>query len=132
MFQLSVVHLDAGKILIFNNLYIINDSFEKKWWQDVLNFITTRDRLIDWLFSYDQAMLFSEVCQCQRDFNKCCRNLLFTIEQGFEYNKIESKIISPYSLYEHAYIYIYIAYILENYSQIRSELSVLLSEKKLY
>ena len=53
MFQLSVVHLDAGKILIFNNLYIIQDSFEKKWWQDVLNFITTRDRLTDWLFSYD-------------------------------------------------------------------------------
>ena len=40
------------KMLIFNNLYIIHDNFEKKWWQDVLNF-TTRDRLLDWLFPYD-------------------------------------------------------------------------------
>ena len=42
MLQLNVVHIDTSKILIFNNLYIIHDNSEKKWWQDVLNF-TTRD-----------------------------------------------------------------------------------------
>ena len=42
---------DTRKILIFNNLYIIHDNFEKII-QDVSNF-TTRDHLIDWLFSYD-------------------------------------------------------------------------------
>ena len=52
MLQLNVVHLDTRKISIFNNLYIIQHNFEKKWWQDVLNF-TIRDRLMDWLFSYD-------------------------------------------------------------------------------
>ena len=96
MFQLSVVHLDAGKNLIFNNLYIIHDSFENKWWQDVLNFITTRDRLIDWLFSYDQDMLFSEVCECQRDFNKCCRNLLFNIYIQLIFLKIIHKSEASY------------------------------------
>ena len=40
------------KDIIFNNLYIIHDNFDNKLWQDILNF-TTRDRLIDWLFSYD-------------------------------------------------------------------------------
>ena len=43
--------VDTRKILIFNNLYIIHDNFEKRM-QDVSNF-TTRDHLIDWLFSYD-------------------------------------------------------------------------------
>ena len=52
MLQLNVVHLDTGKVLIFNNLYIIHNTFEKKLWQNVLNF-TTRDRLTEWLFSYD-------------------------------------------------------------------------------
>ena len=30
MLQLNVVHLDTTWILIFNNLYIIHDNFEKK------------------------------------------------------------------------------------------------------
>ena len=42
--QLNVVHAHTRKILICNNFYIIRDNFEKKWWQDVLNF-TTRDSL---------------------------------------------------------------------------------------
>ena len=29
--QLNVVHLDTKDIIIFNNLYIIRDNFEKKW-----------------------------------------------------------------------------------------------------
>ena len=29
MFQLNLVHLDTRKVLIFNNLYIIHDNFEK-------------------------------------------------------------------------------------------------------
>ena len=52
MLQLNVVHLDTRKTLIFNNLYIIHDNFEKKWWQDVSNF-TTRNRLFDLIFSYE-------------------------------------------------------------------------------
>ena len=31
-----------SKILFCNNFHIRHDNFEKKWWQDVLNF-TTRD-----------------------------------------------------------------------------------------
>ena len=46
MLQLSVVHLDTRKILIFN-LYIIHDSFEKILWQDVLNFTTYNKRPTD-------------------------------------------------------------------------------------
>ena len=60
MLQLNVVQLDTRKILIFNNLYIIRDNFEKKWWQDVLNF-TTRDRLMDWLFLYDLAVILRDL-----------------------------------------------------------------------
>ena len=30
----KMVHLDIRKILMFNNLYIIRDNFEKKWWQN--------------------------------------------------------------------------------------------------
>ena len=36
-------------ISFFKNLTTIL----RKWWQDVLNIITRRDPLIDWLFSYD-------------------------------------------------------------------------------
>ena len=42
--------LDTRKILIFNNLYIIHDHFEKKCGQDVLNFPTRKSK--GWLFSY--------------------------------------------------------------------------------
>ena len=60
MLQLNVVHQDTRKILIFNNLYIIQDSFEKKRWQDMLNFTTTRDQLIDWHFR------MTRLCYSQR------------------------------------------------------------------
>ena len=60
MLQLNVVHLGTRKILIFNNLYIIHDSFEKKWWQDVLNFNVTRDQLIDW------HLRMTRLCYSQR------------------------------------------------------------------
>ena len=60
------------------------------------------------------------------DFNKCCRGLLFAIEQGLEYNTLKAKLLSPNFRYKH------VAYVLENYLQIRSKLSVLLSEKTLY
>ena len=72
------IFVDKRKILIFNNLCIIHDNFEKRM-QDVSNF-TTRDHLIDWLFSYDKAMIFSETGGCLQDFNKFCRDLLFAIE----------------------------------------------------
>ena len=52
MLQLNMVHLDTRKILAINNLDIIHVNFEKKSWQEVLPF-TARDRLTDWLFSYD-------------------------------------------------------------------------------
>ena len=45
MLQLNMIHLDTRKILILNNLYIARDDLEKNF--------TTRNRLIDWLFSYD-------------------------------------------------------------------------------
>ena len=41
MMQLNVVHVDTRKILFCNNFQIILDNFEKKWWQNVLNFTTT-------------------------------------------------------------------------------------------
>ena len=53
MLKSSVVHLDTRNVLIFKNLYIIHDNFEKKtYWQNVLNF-TTRERVIGWLFLYN-------------------------------------------------------------------------------
>ena len=79
MLKLIVVHLDTRKILILNNLYIIHYNYEKKWWQDVLNF-TTRYQMIDWLFSYDLVMLLAEILRSLKDFNKCCRGLLFGLE----------------------------------------------------
>ena len=47
-------------MLIFDNLYTIHDHFQKKWWQDVLNF-TTRGRLIDWPFSLCYSKRFEDV-----------------------------------------------------------------------
>ena len=66
-------------------------------------------------------MLFSEVLGCLQDFNKRCGGLLFAIEWGLEYNNTETKSIASN-----------VPYLLENYSRIRSKLSVLLSEKKLH
>ena len=104
MLQSNVIHLDTRKILIFNNSYILRDNVEKKWWQDLLSF-TTRDRLIDQLFSYDQAILLSEVCGCLQDYYyKYCRGLLFAVEQGLEYDKVESKSIVFKFLIHIAYV----------------------------
>ena len=49
MSDLNYVAVKCGtsrykKDIIFNNLYIVHDNFEKKWWQDLLNF-TKRDRM---------------------------------------------------------------------------------------
>ena len=57
MSDLNYVAVKCGtsrykKDINFNNLYNIHNNFQQKWWQDVLNF-TTRDQLMDWLFSYD-------------------------------------------------------------------------------
>ena len=89
--QLTVVHQDIRKMLFFNNLYKIHDNFEKKRWQGLLHF-TARDRQIDGLYSYDQAMLFLQVSKFTT-LSKCCRGLIFAIEQSLEYNNIERKCI---------------------------------------
>ena len=47
MLQLNVVHIDTSKILIFNNLYIIHDNFEKKMVARCVEFYYKR--LTDWL-----------------------------------------------------------------------------------
>ena len=47
MFDRDYVAVKCGasrykKDIIFNNLCIIHNNFEEKWWQDVLSFTTSR------------------------------------------------------------------------------------------
>ena len=87
-------HLDTRKILIFNNLYITHDNFEKKWWQGVLNF-TTRDRLMNWLFSYGLAVILRGL----RIFTKALINVaeayFLTSNRASNIITLKAKVLSP-------------------------------------
>ena len=127
MLQLNVVHLDTKNILIFNNLYIIHDNFRKKWWQDMLNLylLTTRDWLIG-------CFRMARLCYSRR-FEKTLINVaepyFLPLNRALNIITMKAKVLSPNPWCKCVAL---CSWKSEYYSQIRSNLSVLLSEKKLY
>ena len=100
--QLNVVHLNTRNISNSNSLYIIHDSFKKKWWQDMLNF-TTRDRLIGYF-------RMARICYSKR-FEDVYKTLINIAEAYFlPLNKasniitLKVKVLSPNSWHQHVAI----------------------------
>ena len=60
MLQLNVVHLNTRNILMFNNLYIIHDNFEKKYSGKMCSVLLQET---GWLTAYFRI---TRLCSCQR------------------------------------------------------------------
>ena len=128
--QLKVVYLGTRNILIFNSLYIMHDNFNKKY-SGKMCWILLQET--EWLTN---CFRITRLCYCHR-FKSVYKTLTNVAEDYFlslnRASNITTLKSTVYKFLTQTRRYLaWKLYVLENYSQIRSKLSVSLSEKKLY
>ena len=96
MSQLNVVHLDARKILIFNNLYIIHDNIEKIY-SGKMCWISLQET--DWLTGYFRI---TRLCYCQRfQHVEAAEAYFLSSNRASNITTLKAKVLSPDTWYKH-------------------------------
>ena len=96
MSQLNEVHLDARKILIFNNLYIIHDNIEKIY-SGKMCWISLQET--DWLTGYFRI---TRLCYCQRfQHVEATEAYFLSSNRASNITTLKAKVLSPDTWYKH-------------------------------